>query len=594
MTFKMPCLTMKASIPRVTGLPSFKYEDLEEIAVVGQGSFGVVFKAKHRAEETDTVVVKKLCESQENDEDHKEFVKEARMLYNINHDNVVKFKAFCQKPYAIMLEYVYFDFSVFGDECDKKVHSLREFLVFVDEEQVLEDLNECSMITKIAKDVANGLCYLHSKDIVHRDLKTANVLLSNQHYSNMPSKEDAAKAFQEAPILCKVTDFGESRSRLVQTALVLHSRTQRLNRSTPVFLALEAFLTKPEKGIKYAINDVKKVDVWAYGMIVFNLINPDLRHPFQREFGLTDAVIPPMEQLKKLLSEEKKLCFSAKYKHLQATDWLLLEGVYHDCTAWDPRRRPTASEVVSNLETCENESLCENTPLRVSQTSSLEKFDREIAERISADGSDIPQYVAPANDGTNACAFLCAKIAQDLHMSEEKQNGHIQQLFTKLPSMVEKVISELPPVINKVRTMELYHIDETYKILRQIGAISCDFEFVEKILHCHHVFSKEARECLRNAIIEIGSKAQFSTAMFCCEPYVFLIGVMGEKLFLVDTHPVHRDLGGNGNGLLKVFRNCSAKACDALCAWIWKRLRAGGGLTKEAGHSFLVMSPEER
>ena len=42
MTFKTPCLTMKASISRVTGLSSFKYEDLEEIAVFGQGSFGVV------------------------------------------------------------------------------------------------------------------------------------------------------------------------------------------------------------------------------------------------------------------------------------------------------------------------------------------------------------------------------------------------------------------------------------------------------------------------------------------------------------------------------------------------------------------------
>ena len=57
--------------------------------------------------------------------------------------------------------------------------------------------------------------------------------------------------------------------------------------------------------------------------------------------------------------------------------------------------------------------------------------------------------------------------------------------------------------INKVRTRELYHINEAFKILRQIGAISCDFEFVEKILHPHHVFSKEARHCLRNAIIEI-------------------------------------------------------------------------------------------
>ena len=76
---------------------------------------------------------------------------------------------------------------------------------------------------------------------------------------------------------------------------------------------------------------------------------------------------------------------------------------------------------------------CENTPLRVSQTSSLVKFNREIAERIPAFGSDIPQYVAPAKDGINACAFLCAKIDQVLHMSEEKQNGHSNSYSLSYP-----------------------------------------------------------------------------------------------------------------------------------------------------------------
>jgi len=60
---------MKANIPQVSGLPLFKYEYLKEIAVVGQGSFGVVWKAKHCDEETDAVVIKKLSESEESGED---------------------------------------------------------------------------------------------------------------------------------------------------------------------------------------------------------------------------------------------------------------------------------------------------------------------------------------------------------------------------------------------------------------------------------------------------------------------------------------------------------------------------------------------
>ena len=98
-------------------------------------------------------------------------------------------------------------------------------------------------------------------------------------------------------------------------------------------------------------------------------------------------------------------------------------------------------------------------------------------------------------------------------MSEERESGHIQPLLTKLPSLVEKIISEIPTEINKVRTMDLYHVDEAYKILRQIGAISCDFMFVEKILHGDHVFSPESRECLRKTITEMATRAvigQFS------------------------------------------------------------------------------------
>ena len=39
--------------------------------------------------QTDTVVFKKLSKSKESVYDQKEFVKEARMLFNIQHDNVI-------------------------------------------------------------------------------------------------------------------------------------------------------------------------------------------------------------------------------------------------------------------------------------------------------------------------------------------------------------------------------------------------------------------------------------------------------------------------------------------------------------------------
>lgn len=78
-----------------------------------------------------------------------------------------------------MLEYVCFDFLLFGDDIDKKVYSFWEFLGFVDKQDVLDSFNECGFFIKIVKDVVSGLCYFYSKDIVYRDLKIVNVLVSN-------------------------------------------------------------------------------------------------------------------------------------------------------------------------------------------------------------------------------------------------------------------------------------------------------------------------------------------------------------------------------------------------------------------------------
>ena len=124
MAFKLPYFTKKGIANKVTDLPQFRNEDLKEIGIVGRGSFGVVVKTKHlvRGYMSDTVLVKKLLE--DSIDDQQEFIKEARMLHSVQHENVVSFKAFCQRPCGIMLEYVCFDFSPFGDDINKTVHSL--------------------------------------------------------------------------------------------------------------------------------------------------------------------------------------------------------------------------------------------------------------------------------------------------------------------------------------------------------------------------------------------------------------------------------------------------------------------------------------
>ena len=100
--------------------PLFKFDDLKSKDVIGRGAFGLVFKATYNGE---TVVVKKILGESLGEEDC--FLKEAKLINSVKHENIVLFKGFCSSPYAIMMEYLCFEFSPF--ELSKQVSNLIDF-----------------------------------------------------------------------------------------------------------------------------------------------------------------------------------------------------------------------------------------------------------------------------------------------------------------------------------------------------------------------------------------------------------------------------------------------------------------------------------
>ena len=126
--FKVPvAFTLKRKrIGRFEGLPKFNWNDLGEQDVIGQGSFAAVFVTKYTqnkdsdARTVDSVVVKKLLGSSFDFVDA--FIKEARLLHDLKHDNIVGFKAVCHDPVALMLEYVYLTLVAFSAEKERSVH----------------------------------------------------------------------------------------------------------------------------------------------------------------------------------------------------------------------------------------------------------------------------------------------------------------------------------------------------------------------------------------------------------------------------------------------------------------------------------------
>ncbi|KAJ8018471.1 putative serine/threonine-protein kinase gdt9 [Holothuria leucospilota] len=242
------------------------------------------------------------------------------------------------------MDYVCFDFKPFGQ--DTSVSSLKDFLKFVDRinYEGFEHFNHF-----IATDIANGLKYLHDQDVAHRDLKPDNVLVCNRHYSEL-SEDERCKYWMSNPIVAKLTDFGESRATLVQTNTFLHSVTANVFRGTPVFMAPEVL--QHDGRDKMDINDMKSTDIWSYSMILFMLMNPDLKYPYQLE--IADAMEsgpskPARDILCTIFAAQKLPRNSNKYQQLRKTEWSTIETAYSQCAQFRTDR-PSAAKIALLLK----------------------------------------------------------------------------------------------------------------------------------------------------------------------------------------------------------------------------------------------------
>lgn len=203
------------------------------------------------------------------------------MLQNLRHPKVAEFVAVCPKSVAKMMEYECFDFLPFG--LDVQVSDLLGFLHCLDRIKAVEAFKHfLPVFPKTAIDIAEGLDFLHSGNVIHRDLRPGNVLVSNKHYARAEVENDQLEdLFNVEPVVCKLTDFGESRSQLLQTSLI-HAQTSNVERGTKPYMAPEIIL-ESRKLSTASLEDMKAIDVWALGMTLFGILNPDTSFPFEIE-----------------------------------------------------------------------------------------------------------------------------------------------------------------------------------------------------------------------------------------------------------------------------------------------------------------------
>ncbi len=289
-------------------LPVFRKRDFCDVTVIGCGSYGKVFRA---TKSNQFYVIKELNSVDAGDAECKLFFKEARLLHSLSDcSNIVKFHGFSPDECAILLEYCCFDFEPLKIMHDA-VHNVKELMFAVDRLSTGDGFEHLQL--HLASDIVAGLHQMHRQGITHRDLKPHNILVSNIHYRNEKDVDQIEFWWATQPVVAKLSDFGESRASLLQTKTILQSRTTNLNRGSPAYMAPEAVLGT---SISANMTDLKAMDVWSLGMIIFHLLNPSVRHPFSEDLDINSQVAIT-DQLKSYLSAKRLPRHVTKYQSMQ-------------------------------------------------------------------------------------------------------------------------------------------------------------------------------------------------------------------------------------------------------------------------------------
>ncbi|XP_058126307.1 mitogen-activated protein kinase kinase kinase 13-A [Anopheles ziemanni] len=284
------------------------YETITDMVWLGSGAQGAVFRGKWRHE---LVAVKKVREVKETDIKH---------LRKLDHENIVKFKGVCtQAPaFCIIMEY-----CAHGPLHKK----LQDSGGIISPQQLVS----------WSQQIAHGMQYLHSHKIIHRDLKSPNILIGEND-------------------VIKISDFGTSREwNEISTKMSFAG--------TVAWMAPEVIRNEPCN---------EKVDIWSYGVVLWELLTGEVPYKnvdsSQIIFGVgNNSLYLPIptscpDGFKKLIKQcwnvkpRNRPSFTILLKHLDSAGWELLEawekeqcaGYYETQKSWREEIRSHMTKLTSN------------------------------------------------------------------------------------------------------------------------------------------------------------------------------------------------------------------------------------------------------
>ena len=234
--------------------PKKKVGHYHLMEIIGRGAYADVY-ASIDTKNNQILAIKCISKTKLKDDDKVNLRRELEILHKMKHPNIVGIKNYLenQKNHYIMLEYCN------GLDLDAY---LKKYM-----SEYKRPLNEL-YIQKIMQQIAPAMEYMHSNNIIHRDIKLQNILLNFDSHLNvtingqLPPKLTFKQMSLDKPFSVKITDLGFAKD------LVKDSEGSTILGS-PIYMSPD-ILARADGSNTKKYNT--SVDLWSLGVITYELL----------------------------------------------------------------------------------------------------------------------------------------------------------------------------------------------------------------------------------------------------------------------------------------------------------------------------------
>jgi serine/threonine protein kinase len=231
-------------------LVDYEKNGIEKI-ILGTGGGGIVYKGimKLQNDDDDDIIIPVAIKIITlNDKTINNICSELTAICNLDNNNILKYYGYC-------------DIEEMTKNKENKFCIITEFIAG---KELLHEMDTLTLEQKynITDQLINGLKYLHSNNVYHRDIKVQNIMIDRSNEENIKAKYIDLGLSCVQNLTCQFINFRQG---------------------TLIFLSPD-FFNKSEQIIK---ENLDKMDMWALGCVLYMLFTNNILHDFYSNREIT-------------------------------------------------------------------------------------------------------------------------------------------------------------------------------------------------------------------------------------------------------------------------------------------------------------------